>query len=184
MRIVTTESSHPVVNRYRRNGMYYATVDVGISTAGVVTPDKLYGMPFIPSTKMSLDRLAIKIGTGAVGNARIGVYLDDGTIWPGTLVYGSAALDTSIAVGVEEDVTGLILYPNKLYWFVSLFSSNPTMHMISNTYIQQCLGRLGIDPNCGAIIYEALAYGALPSTAPKTPTIDYSSCPIVYYRAV
>ena len=108
-------------NFYRRTGTaaperWYTIPTVGfVSLSGTMGRDILKVIPFIaPRNPTVLDRIAIKldVGLGAEDFARLGVYADDGNLYPGSLLLdaGTVSLDDLgvKAISIDLTVTGLV----------------------------------------------------------------------------
>lgn len=102
---------------FRRSGRCYTTWDYYTSTTMIPVRDTLYAYPFIVPVSQSFDRMIIEVTTARTnGEARIGIYEDDGSIYPGDLVVASAAIDCT-ANGFKPQVIAETLTAG-LYWLV------------------------------------------------------------------
>jgi hypothetical protein len=96
----------------------WATTDMVTGSARVTEGD-LYMIPFTPSLNMTIDRMNFdQTNLGGSGKARIGVYRDTGTFYPGNLILQSSDL---VITGVDNGqltVTGLSidLTAGQTYW--------------------------------------------------------------------
>jgi hypothetical protein len=94
-----------------------------------IAANTLYASPFIPIETFTCDQLAVRIATGAAGNAKIGIYTSLASLLPDALVVeANADIDTtsiaSATVGLTSNPT---LNAGQLYWLATCFSATPTM---------------------------------------------------------
>jgi len=63
-----------------------------------LTADTLYAMPFPVPRTLTIDRLGARVKTGASGKKiRFGIYNDDGSVNPGSLLLDAGEVDASSA---------------------------------------------------------------------------------------
>jgi hypothetical protein len=179
MRVQNPNNIFPISTYFKRSGRDHSNTYNGSIILVDGVPNVFTAVPYIPSKLEIPDSIRMDIAVGVAGFARIGIYQDDGTIWPGSRLFGSGAIVTDIAVFVTEAIAGITLIPGNVYWIASLFSANPTMRGISNEDILSCLGSDHTGLGNTMIVTEALAYGALPATAPKTPTFGLVHAPCI-----
>lgn len=147
-------------------GEYYGIMGASITSSSVaVVADKIYSAPFLVLQEETFDRIAINIGTGAVGAARLGIYASASNSKPGALVLDAGEIADTSTTGDKEIVIDQTLTPG-LYWVVSVFSGTPSV--ISAANIIHILGLPGTIATGGNSLgsYTGMAYGALPASHP------------------
>lgn len=112
------------------SGRYYGPVPFSVENAAVAA-GTLYASPFIPSETVTIDQLAVRVVTAAVGNCKVGVYLaQDADNMPGALLAENTAdLDTNVTNTTlfGTFATNPTLVGGRLHWLVSCYSGTPTM---------------------------------------------------------
>lgn len=154
--------------RYRMSGKYHT---FGVSGAGISTynsANRLYAVAFFVPVSQSFDRICCYVSQTAVGNARIGIYADDGTVYPGALILdaGTVSLATT---GSKEIVIDETLAAG-LYWLVIVGSIAVFLIGRSVGYEFAPIGNATLNDvgcNCWYIIF---AYDVLPGTFPAGAT--------------
>ncbi|MBA7711917.1 hypothetical protein ES703_120884 [subsurface metagenome] len=108
---------------------YYATpVPMATNTTEVKTlaADTLYAQPLPIPRAVTIDELSLQVITGAVGmKARLGIYEDDGSVYPGALVLDGGEVDVG-STGVKKVLISQAL-TEKLYWTVVISDGTPEM---------------------------------------------------------
>jgi len=134
--------------------------------------NRLYAVPFFTPIARTVTRIAIHVTTAVAGNARLGIYQDNGSIYPGSLVIDAGTVDTS-TTGLKA-ITGLSVSfsANTLYWMVLVSDGTATL---AATDSPSTWGLLGFntafnlsEPNC---YYVSFTYDALPATYPAGATL-------------
>jgi hypothetical protein len=136
-------------------------------------------MPFLlGSDGHTFIRIAINVTTLTAGSARMGIYTDDGTLYPGSLLVDSGVVDTG-TTGMKEVVISNTLNAG-LYWVTLVTSAACTVRAagVANT-----VPILGLDTSLGTAPgnawYVAFTFGAQPATFPAGGTINAASVPVV-----
>ncbi len=121
---------------------------------------------------MRFDRIAIRVtttgNTGAV--ARIGIYADNGSCYPGALVLDSGELSmVGTAPFIREATIDVKLRPG-LYW-LCVITGVATGTQVQAIPVASAVGILGIDATLSGTSLLGFAatqtYGALPPTYPE-----------------
>lgn len=157
----------------------YPTYDWAVTTSS--TAGRIDAQPFIAVRPMTVDRMAVEVtlAGNAGDNARLGIYEDDGTMYPGVLLLdcGEVAVD---GVGVVAATISQALSKG-VYWLAVL-------HEAGNAEFRACrpaFNGLGVrDTNFSQPYYgyykTGVAYGALPDPFVAGATIWYN--PLVISR--
>ena len=133
-------------------------------TTGAPTANILRAMPLIVG-KVTLDRIAINVLTQVAGNARLGIYSDDGNCYPSSLILDAGAVDTG-STGVKAIEISRALPPG-LYWLVLVGSAAPTIRVLDLTGCMPILGGGNtLTTTTGVGWTVAFNYAALPATFP------------------
>ncbi len=165
--------------RFRRIGNYFSSFITGCTTVAdlsISAIGSLRAFPFYVPKTIKVDRIAMKVTTAASagGVARMGIYADDGTCFPGARVVdgGEVAVDST---GVKESTIDVTLRGGKLYWLV-VICGVATGTKVQGIPIGSVMGGvLGIDNSLTGNTITGWAsvqtYGALPATYP-TATVS------------
>ncbi len=173
---------HPLVDweSYRRAGNYYCEAVLptdNLNFTKGLGVDLLYAYPFLVPVTQSFDRIACVVTTFAAGaTIRIGIYEDDGSVYPGDLVVDSGEL-SGASSGLKETTLSETVTPG-LYWLAIMAgTNNPTVR--GSERHDRHYGILGyLDPSSGGgggdypfeYYRSAIAYGALPASYPSSAT--------------
>jgi hypothetical protein len=155
----------------------------GSAIQGTTSPavNTLFAMPFYVPRASKFDTISFNITTGAASsNARAGVYLDSGNMYPGKLYYDTGAIST-VSSGVKNTTitAGLQIFPPGLYWLTwecDVTGLQVMSHGTANT-MDALLGRL---PTLGATVNAygysvAHTFGSLPDPYPSSASLLASS---------
>lgn len=156
---------------YRRTQQVYTTWPFYTATTQLINRDTLYAYPFIVPVSQSFDQMRIEVTTARTnGKARIGIYEDNGAVYPGDRVYGSPEIDCT-ANGIKSVAfTPSVLSPG-LYWLVINHDGDANVGFRAMDYNQTTpigyyaiLGHLDNNFVTNPYIFwsVAQAYGALP----------------------
>ena len=144
-------------------GQYYHSdmVNAGSGTASTLAGRMYFQRLWFPG--QTIDRMAIEVTTGDAGNARLGLYLDNGSGIPGALLLDAGTVDTTSIALVEASFTAINL-PATMVWTAALFEAAPECRCGTATNT----GRNGVSSLSAGIRgwIATQSYGALPSTAP------------------
>lgn len=162
-----------------------ATVSQTFSTVAKAK-DVLTVTPFIVSKTITFDRIAMDFTAGGdVGSlVRLGIYADNGNLYPGALVLdaGTLAGDSTAAQSITINQT---LTPG-LYWLAFNHNStaNITMRAMAGTGFSSILGNpLSIGAgNSGTAVTVASVYGTLPNPFPAGAAVITGTTPIITVR--
>jgi hypothetical protein len=143
---------------------------------------RLRAFPFIPSKNITLDQIAFNVTTAQAGNARVGIYNDDGNLYPSSLVIDGGEQATGV-VGVKVSVIEVPVLAGKLYWLAQLAS---VAVAVRGLQIGSCIPILGLDsllgttPGLGWDV--AFNYGALPVDYPAGAVPWITAAPAIFVR--
>lgn len=153
------------------NAWYTSAINNTAMTTGAGTVNVLRAIPYIVSKTTTVDQMAINVttvGAGGTGNARVGIYADNGNNYPGALVVDAGAAVTT-STGVKTFTTGLpVTLDPGLYWLAYVHdnaTTAPTMRALAVGSIPPVLGTgstLPLTPSLGWSV--AFTYAALPAT--------------------
>lgn len=138
--------------------------------------------------RITIDRIQIRNGTNNAGKlCRIGLYSDNGTCYPGSLVYGSTSLSlTTIGIIGDNLVSPVTIDPG-LYWFALTADANNSFDSIGANSVINIVGMVStagaVSPGQGLSV--SVAHAALPATATAgaTEIAAGSAAPAVTLRA-
>lgn len=154
---------------HRKSERYYTHWDNYGMTTTWLTINYIWAIPFIVPVQQNFDRIALRVTGAAAGRVmRLGIYEDDGDVYPGDLVHGTAELDNS-TTGCKEENINETLDPG-LYW-LAVLAGGPSSTGVRALYYQysaHCvIGRTACDDLVPPCAYTgAQAYGAMPDPFP------------------
>jgi hypothetical protein len=148
---------------------YHYLSYAGTGTLATQSPaiDVLYAYPVSVPRTMDISGIGCRVASaGGAGNkVRVGIYKDDGTIYPGEKYAESAEFD-----GTDADVhlteLSARLFNHKLYWLV-FHQGGGTVAGITSFSTAHGVTTLGVNAGSIYLGYKiAQAYAALPSEFP------------------
>jgi len=164
----------PFTIPFAKKGNYYrAGNSTGSSTVYVPTTNHMFSQIMCFPEEITIDRLAIYVSTaGAAGSvARMGLYADDGALYPGQLIYGSGEISTT-ATGLKTAAPPSPIVIAKATPFWTCFLCGVASPKLKSSDIT-CRPALGTDNIGGGWLFNGFyadqAYGALPATHPASP---------------
>src|SRR4030042_3995238 len=165
--------------RYRLAGRYHSAFPDSNSTL-VLTINRLYAIPFMVVDAKTITRIAIHVTSiGSAASARLGIYQDNGSIYPGTLV-SDCGIVSMAATGIKE-ITGLniSLTANTLYWLVLVCNVAATVSALAVVYLNSLLGypTTALNTVGSSNSYVAFTYGALPASYPGSAIMSLTVFP-------
>ena len=169
-------------------GRFYGIPNGAVPEAVLTVTGTLYAYPvYVPNT-VTVSTLNISVTTGQTGGAcHIGIYADNGSGYPGDLVYDSGAVSglTSTTVVTKSSVATTL--QAGLYWIATIFTASSTFPSVAGTdavYTQWLNAQLGSDIAAHALatsgeaatgISVAGTYGALPATFTAGATLTLNA---------
>ena len=164
-----------------RAGRYYGGLSTGISL-GNVTPaqDTLWAIPILIPEDNTYDTIAISLeGTSGSSVVRLGIYDDDGDLYPDNLIVdaGETSTATGEGLGMKTKTISEALTAG-LYWLVYLAGSGtPVVRGFSSRGLLPILGGSNIAPATtnGCAWTVSYSYAALPATFPGSASVDTSA---------
>jgi hypothetical protein len=130
---------HPAAGAWAVAGSWF---NPGLQVAGspdtsarVVADGELHVGPFTPVANDTLVDLALNVSVSGNGNARIVVYEDDDTFYPGAKLFESSSLSllsTGLKTAASANVTVVAGQVYWIGWIVDLTSGTPQLTVLSN----------------------------------------------------
>jgi len=151
-----------------RNRWYGSGITCATTTTQGVSANTLYAWPFIVSERLTITDIQASVGTGVSATSfRIGIYADDGTCYPGSLLYGTSSLSSATSSTIRtETLTSSITIDPGLYWLSIISDGTPVFKAWNTGSIPLILGwdasMTGTQPIRGFQVSHS--FGALPST--------------------
>jgi hypothetical protein len=181
--------STPDLSYFRHYGIttyeaWHTSPKEGSALAGAaLTANRLYAMPLLVPKAITLDQIGVYVSTLLAGAARLGIYSDNGNVYPGSLVLDAGTIDTG-ATGAKKIAINQALSTPGLYWMTLVANAAPSIYCIPVAGVINILGHsnaLGTAQNCG--LYAAFTYAALPASFPASPTlITAAPIPAIFVR--
>lgn len=170
-------------------GRFYG-LPLGVTPVAVLTvASTLYAYPiYIPNT-VTISTLNISVTTGQTGGAcHIGLYKDNGSGYPSTLVFDSGAISGLTSTTVVTSTLSPTQTVNAgWYWVASIFTASATMPSVigsTSNYASSINARLGSNSAANALATSGEAatgisvsgtYGSLPSTFTTGATLTLNA---------
>ena len=165
--------------RYRLAGRYHSCFPDSNGTLAL-TINRLYAVPFYVVQALITTRIAIHVTTlGSSANCRLGIYQDNGSIYPGTRISdcGTVAMTST---GIKE-ITGLNISfaANTLYWLSCVCNVAATISAFTVVYVNALLGfpTTALNTVGFSSYYVAFTYAALPTPYPVSATLNNAAFP-------
>jgi hypothetical protein len=165
------------LTRFLRAGRYYL-FPLGDWTTLTLSANFLHAVPFFTPVARTATRMAIQVTTAVAGQARLGVYQDDGSVYPGSLIHDAGVVATGTTGFREITALTISLLANVLYWLVITTNANPGISASSAGTLWQILG-LGpaLNSPSGNSWRVAFTFGPLPATFPTGASISTTALP-------
>lgn len=164
------------------SGDHYPIETVSGDGTLVMTINLLSYAAFYVRRPTTFDRIALEITTiGAAGSiVRLGVYQDNGTYRPGTLLVDAGTIDSTV-LGVSELVILQVL-PSGTVWLAAVAQvAVPTCRSRFSNILSPTGENPAGNANVDAWDDTGVIAGALPATA--SPTRSQTARPKLYLRA-
>ncbi len=175
---------------FKRAGNYYGPFVSGgaQTTQSIASANSLRAFPFFVPKSTKFDRIAIRVttaGTGTTPRVRLGIYDDNGNVFPNKLVLDAGEVNVS-ATGVKELTIDVTLQGGKLYWLV-LVGQDTTSLVVAATAAGDVIPILGYESDLSGTPLSGWAvtqtYGALPATYPTGSPVSWTlSVPLIALR--
>jgi len=150
----------PMKSLLGSGGKRLGPLGVATTTNSAITANRLYMMPVMIPYDMTAVALALRVTTGAAGNARMGLYADNQGN-PGSLLLDAGAVDTATAGLLELTLSQPLVAG--VYWLAVVFSAAPTVN--AHTGAGGAMGRDSASVTSVPIAgyYRGFTYAALPA---------------------
>ena len=169
--------------RYRRVGLYHAGINAADMSTAATSANNLDMLPFYVPDSQTFDRIAINVTTLSAGSARLGVYANNGAVYPGELIVDAGEVDTGTTGVKWLAINTLTLLPG-LYWLARIQDATPSLRSLFH-YAMIPLGSEDLGDSSVVTGYRlARAYGVLPSPFPAGAVDIISGRPAVFLRRV
>ncbi len=129
-----------------------------------LTTDKLYAYHLTIARALTIDRLGLYVSVAAAGNARLGIYNDNGNVYPGSLLLDAGAVDIS-TTGIKEAIINQALTKG-LYWLAIICSVAPTVYKGAMAFSPLGRSNTTLKAIYSHYYKSAVGYGALPDLFP------------------
>lgn len=171
-------------------GRYYRMPSCNLTTSITAGIGLLRVVPAYIPNKITVAKIGAEITVaGDVGSKlRLGIYADDGTLRPGSLVLdaGQIAGDSATVQEITDGVT--VLHGGRWYWFGAVVQSvsvtQPTVRVTNTILERNPIDYRESTPVAGAAATgyaQSAITGALPSTF--TVQTTSGSCPSIFIKA-
>jgi hypothetical protein len=161
--------------RYYWGGLLPPSGSTASVTSQTTAANRMYVTPIMFRTAKTIDRIGCNIGTGAAGNARLGIYPHDpatGLPANGAPLLDAGTVDVSTTGGKEITISQA-LDASTIYWLVYLSDTNASVRATNAPDFDGGMAAVG-DTNHAHGGHFGVTYGALPSSL---PAITYETKP-------
>jgi hypothetical protein len=161
--------------RYYWGGLLPPSGSTASVTSQTTAANRMYVTPIMFRTAKTIDRIGCNIGTGAAGNARLGIYPHDpatGLPANGAPLLDAGTVDVSTTGGKEITISQA-LDASTIYWLVYLSDTNASVRATNAPGFDGGMAAVG-DTNHAHGGHFGVTYGALPSSL---PAITYETKP-------
>lgn len=163
------------VLEYRRSGNFYGPSVNGVAAiTQAVANGSLRAYAWRVLESITIDRILIEVSTAVAStNVRIGLYTDNGSVYPNALITNSdTGVFDSSTTGVKTNTPAAnITLTQGLYWIVVNSDGAPTLRYYASAGIYPAIGHTNASGFAALTEYRvASAFGALPSTYPGGAT--------------
>jgi hypothetical protein len=148
------------LTRFLRAGRYHP-FPLGSYVPFAVAANTLYAAPWFSPVPRSVSRIACQVVMATAGSIRLGLYRDDGHVYPGDRIIDAGIVDTG-TTGFRE-ITGLniSILANVLYWTALVANATPEVaaHSVDTAW-------------------TPIGHGASLMTAPRQWTVPFTFAPL------
>lgn len=166
--------------RWRLGGgvAYFSECTSGGSSFGLggVGANTIQAVPFFCPAYLKIDQMLISVVITGTGNGRLGIYEDNGKVYPGKLVVDAG--EFSIASGgIKTLSVSCNLKGGALYWLVYLAAGSASYRQFGAGFHQAVtFGTTSTLGTSYGLAYSiSQSYGALPATCPSGGSIVTSA---------
>jgi hypothetical protein len=165
------------LTRFLRASRYH-TFPSGTHVNMTLTANLLYAVPFISPIPRTATRIACSVVTAATGSIRLGIYQDDGSIYPGSLILDAGIVASDTAGFREITGLGVPIAANTLYWLVLVANATPAIAASSVGTSWSLLGfSTALNTAASAHFTVSFTFAPLPATFPAGATASLSHIP-------
>mgnify|MGYP003342995426 CR=1 FL=1 len=154
------------------NGMKGTIITYSTSGSSTLAVNTLRAHPFIPSKTITLAKLGCMINTAANGKIRLIVWNDNGSLYPGTVLYDSGQLTAATAQFLSHTVTGTnTLTKGTIYWLGQVMDGVCNLPGYNNRLVvNELMGYQGLNGDTASYIgYTTTSANAFANGAPTFP---------------
>lgn len=177
------------ISSYRRKGTvapeiwYTSPLTATALGAAALTANTLTAIPFIAPRTITVDRIGVNVTTlAALKSIRLGVYIDNGNLYPGALLLDAGTVSTTLT-GVKSRSINQQLYKNTLYWLSLVSDGTPSVRLALVASIIPILGYDNTLPTAPGTGYSvAFTYAPLPDPFPAGASVGTSGIPLIFVR--
>lgn len=162
-------------------------VPIGATGTGALVANRLYAMPILLESAVTLTDIGCEVTTGAAGGlVRCGLCTADPDWAPGALVSGTDAAEYDGSTAGEKVSTGLsiALAAGRYYLLILANTSPPTVRLVRGV-LPGLLFQAAWSGNVYTIsLFASQAYGPLPASPPALGTLSAGNAPAFDYRVL
>jgi len=166
------------IYREKLTGEYFHGLPVGLVAAQRATvASTLYVMPFWVEEGFSIDRIAINVKAASAGHiARVGVYKDNGSLYPGELVVDGGTISVNAIAVVAATVA--VTLPQGWCWTAVVSDGIPQLLLTYPTFSPLGIESTGLSPGTGE--YSGYSKAAVGTAALADPCVSGAALAKIY----
>jgi len=176
------ENTAPLTAGTTKNRWHGSAINAIASSTRLSVPITLRASPMIVDSGMVIDQIGVEVSTAAsptTNLCRIGIYRDDGNVYPNTLVAGSDVATFDGTAGLKTNTfASPIKLTRGLYWMAyacqDAATTEPTFRAVATAALPVVIGwdhsQTGADQQ-GSGYTVAFTFAALPNSYPAGGTV-------------
>lgn len=144
-----------------------------------------YVYPVVFEKNITITKIAVHITTAAASSTfRLGVYQDNGSLYPGTLLSDSGDI-SSATTGLKSYTfsPSALSLAKGIYWYGIVCSSGSVVFVNASSYVYSIplyAPNTGLNSTLYTANYRAVGYGAFPNPWPSTGTTFYAGNAVTF----
>lgn len=167
----TLAAGKAITSTMRANGYLFGQAN-GAANASGISLNSASASPCFVSKATTVDRITLYITTGGSAGAviRLGIYADNGSMWPGALVVDAGTIPTTSSGSTQELTISTSLSTAGVYWLVAKQEVATCTPRGCTGPVSGVVAIAGGTSDLVAGYYAALGSGGLPSSWPTWGT--------------
>ena len=128
--------------------------------------DYIWATPILIGPSSSLTGFGLVVTAGVAGNARMAIYADNGSCYPGDMVYEAPAPFDVTGAGAKTTTFAAQTLASGLYWLAYVSDVGPSINYLPGYCKLGILGTTTLTTDVSGLVQVAWAYQAPPNAMP------------------